>query len=220
MASNALRKTHLLNGISVGWNRIEGWSAMHKIFQLLCTLTTLALVIWCGIEFNKNEDVCEILFKTFHEDKDSIYPELTFAVPNRFNETALREYDKGFNEFNYFKFLEGEHWDDKMLDADFEKVSMRIKDYIIESCFYETYQDKLSNNCKSNEVIKPWNNLGRVVVPLHFPSDMIMWSATIMLRNSIFYNGLRPANGAIDGIEVYFAYPNQLYRSGSSYFHK
>lgn len=221
MALNELRSTHSFFEIFVGLNSIGRWNAVHKMFQLLCTLTTLALVIWCGIEFNKNEDVCEILFKTFHEDKDSVYPELTFSVPNRFNEKALREYDKGFNETNYFEFLEGyQYWDDKMLNVDFEKVSSRIKDYIIESCFYETYQDKLSNNCKSNEEIEPWNNLGRVVVPLHFPSDMIMWSATIKLRNSVFYNGLRPANGANGGIEVYFAYPNQTYRSGSSYFHK
>ena len=44
-----------------------------------------------------------------------------------------------------------------------------------------------------------------------------MWGVTIMLRNSIFYNGLRPAKG---GFEVFFAYPNQLYRSGSTYFYK
>ena len=218
MALDGLRNTHILNVIFGGWNGIGGWNAVHKVFQLLCTLTTLALVIWCGIEFNKNEDVCEILFKTFHEDKDSVYPELTFAVPNRFNETLLREYDKGFNETNYLKFLEGDqYWNDKMLDVDFEKLGMRIEDYIIETCFYESYQDKLIGDCKNHGMIKPWNNFGLVAVTLPFPSDMIMWSATIMLRNSIFYNGLRPANGRF---EVYFAYPNQVYRSGSSYFHK
>ena len=175
MALNELRSTHSFNEIFVGLNSIGRWNAVHKMFQLLCTLTTLALVIWCGIEFNKNEDVCEILFKTFHEDKDSVYPELSISVPNRFNETALREYDKGFNEVNYLKFLRGaQYWDDKMLDVDFEKVSMRIEDYIIKTCFYETFRDKQFHDCKNHGMIKPWNSLGFVYVTLHFPSNMIM----------------------------------------------
>ena len=136
MASNTLRDGHLLDLIYVGWNRIGGNNALHSVFKLICILTTLALVIWCAYEFNKNEDISEIIFKTFHEDKDSIYPELTFGVLNRFNETALREYDKSFNEVNYRTFLEGDqYWDDKMLDVGFEKVSMRMDDYIIETCF-------------------------------------------------------------------------------------
>ena len=218
MALNTLQNIHLLDLIYVGWHRIGGRNALHNVFKLICILTTLALVIWCAYEFNENEDISEIIFKTFHEDKDSIYPELTVGVLNRFNETALREYDKGFNEVNYRKFLEGDqYWDDKMLDVDFEKVSMRMEDYITKTCFYETYQDKRFENCKNHGVMKQWYNLGFVVVTLRFPPDMIMWGATIQLRNSIFHNGLRPAN---DGFEVYFAYPNQLYRSGSSYFHK
>ena len=101
MALNTLQNIHLLDVIFVELNRIRGGDALHKVFKFLCILTTLSLVIWCGYEFNKNEDICEILFKAFHEDKHSIYPELTFAVPNRFNETALKEYDEGFTELNY-----------------------------------------------------------------------------------------------------------------------
>ena len=190
---------------------------MHNVFKLLCILTTLSLIIWCGYEFNKNEDVCEILFKTFHEDEDSIYPELTFALPNRFNETVLREYDEGFNELNYYDFLQYVDWHDKMLDVDFEKVSMRIDDHIIKHCFYETLSDNIFDDCKNGGVIEQRNVLGLVFVTLHFPSDMIVQGAAIMLRNSIFYNGLRPADGKF---QVFFSYPNQLYRSGSSRFYR
>ena len=213
MALNALRNIQLLNTIFVGCNRIRGGDALHKFFKLLCILTTLSLVIWCGYEFSKDEDISEILFQKFHEDEESIYPELTFAVPNRFNETALREYDKGFNEINYFKFLQGDDWDDKMLDVDFEKVSMRIEDYIIKTCFYETMLDNIYDDCKSGGEIHRLNQLGLVFVTLHFPTYMIMQGATIMLRSSIFYNGLRPANGKF---QVFFSYPNQIYRSVSS----
>ena len=218
MALNELRSTHSFNAFFVGLNSIGRWNAVHKMFQLLCTLTTLALVIWCGIEFNKNEDVCEILFKTFHEDKDSTYPELVFLLPNRFNDTALRGYDEGLNEVNYRKFLDGGHdWDKKMLDVDFEKVSMRLEDYIIKACYYETLHDKMYGDCKNHGVIKQWNDFGNALATLHFPSDIILWGATIKLKTSIFYNGLRPDNG---GFSVFFAYRNQIYRSLSSALYK
>ena len=83
-----------------------GWKFIHSLFELVCILATIALVFWCCYEFSKDEDVCEVLFKKFHEDEDSIYPDLTFALPNRFNETALKEYDHGFNERKYFDFLQ------------------------------------------------------------------------------------------------------------------
>ena len=105
MALNTLRNIHLLDLIYLKWNRVGGRNVLHTVFKLICILTTLALVIWCAYEFNENEDISEIIFKTFHEDKDSIYPELTVGVLNRFNETALREYDKGFNGVNYRKYF-------------------------------------------------------------------------------------------------------------------
>ena len=81
---------------------------------------TLALIIWCCYEFNKNEDVCEVLFKTFHEDRDSIYPEITFGVQNRFNETALKAYNQIRHKqhlnklmFICFAFI----WNNKKYDA-------------------------------------------------------------------------------------------------------
>ena len=91
------------------------WIALQNTFKLVCVLATLSLVIWCGYEYYKNEDVCEVLFKTFHEDEDSIYPELSFALPNRFNESALRAYKEGFNEHNYKGFLQAVgYWDKRM----------------------------------------------------------------------------------------------------------
>ena len=218
MSYDTLGNTDLLNMTCIGWNRIRAWNTVHNVFKFLCILMTSALVIWCGLEFDKNEDVCEISFKTFHEDKDSTYPELVFLLPNRFNNTALRGYDEGLNEVNYRKFLDGGHdWDEKMLDVDFEKVSMRLEDYIIKACYYETLHDKMYGDCKNHGVIKQWNDFENALATLHFPSDIIVWGATIKLKTSIFYNGLRPDNG---GFSVFFAYRNQIYRSLSSALYK
>ena len=218
MALGSLKTTDRLDTVCAECNKIPGCNVLHNAFRLVCILTTIALVIWCCIEFNENEDVCEVSFKKFHEDKDSIYPELAFLLPNRFNDTALKGYDEGLNEVNYRKFLAGgDDWDTKMLDVDFEKVSMRLEDYIIKACYYETLHDKMYGDCKNNGVIKQWNNFGNALATLHFPSDIILWGATIKLKTSIFYNGLRPDNG---GFNVFFAYRNQIYRSLSSALYK
>ena len=217
MALGSLKTTGRLDTVCAECNKIPGCNVLHNAFRLVCILTTIALVIWCCIEFNENEDVCEVSFKKFHEDKDSIYPELTFILPNRFDETALRSYDESFNEYNYSKFLNGvSHWDEKMLDVDFDKVSMRLEDYVLETCFYET----MFGPCKTNGLIKQYDDFGAVETTLHFPPDKIIWGASIKLKNSIFYNGLRPANAFHEGLVVSFAYPHQRYRSMASVFQK
>ena len=133
MTLHILKSRNISDSIVSCSNMIHqmGWRIIHSVFELVCILATVTLVFWCCHEFSKDEDVCEVLFKKFHEDEDSIYPDLTFALPNRLNETALKEYDKSFNEMNYFNFLQDGYWNEKMFEIDFEKVSMRLKDYLI-----------------------------------------------------------------------------------------
>ena len=198
--------------------QVKDWRSLHNFFKFSCILTTLALVIWCCYEFNKNEDVCEVLFKTFHEDQESIYPEITFGVINKFNETALKAYNEGFNKQNYIDFLQGgAQWDEKMLDIDFKKVSMKIKDYEIETCFLATavaYRDGICNNSLIS--IERLDTLEWAMFTLHLPSNMPMFSATIKLKSSIFYGGIRPAT---DQFVTMFGYPNHIHRSISSAFY-
>ena len=189
---------------------------LQALFKLVCVLTTLALVIWCAYEFNKNEDVCEVLFKTFHEDEGSVYPDMTFILPNAFNESALRTYNESLNKKHYRSFLHGSRdWTEQMLNIDFDKVNMRLNDYLIQTCFYETPKDKSAGICKNNITIKRWNMLSFAVFGLHFPLNMTLYKATIKLKNSIFDDKIRPSNGQF---AVLFGYPNQIYYSVSSLF--
>ena len=201
------------------WNRNPCGvrKVLHKAFKLVCVLTTLSLVLWCCYEFYKNEDVCEVLFKVFHEDEDSIYPELSFSLPNRFNETALRAYNSSFNEENYKLFLHGgAYWDEKMVDVDFNEVKMQLKEFELGTCIYETYYAQRDGLCKNDTIeIKRFDLFERSVFSLHLPSNIPMYSTTIKLKNSFFFDGIRPA---AEKFYVNFGYPNQLYRSMSSAF--
>ena len=193
------------------------WETVHSFFKLVCILTTMSLVSWCCYEFNKNEDVCEVSFKKFHEDKENIYPDLFFQLPNRFDETALKTYENSFNDKTYRNFLSGGlDWNDKMLDVDFNKVSMRLTDYMIENCFYKSPHDAMIKNCTEHLIIKRTDNFGDAQFRLHVPAGVPMFTAIIKLKSSIFHDGVRPGNGEF---LIFFAYPKQLYQALSSAFY-
>ena len=192
------------------------WKSMNNVFTLLCILTTLALVIWCCYEYSKDEDVCEVVFKEFYEDEDSVYPELTFGFPNIFNESALRKYDQTFNVNNYKNLLfGGNYWDEKMMDVDYKEVSMKLKDYQIEACFYETVFTALQENCKNQTVqIQRLDWFDKSVFTLQMPKNAYpTYASSIKIKSSIFPDGIRPPYAEFF---IIVAYPNQLYRSMSS----
>ena len=193
------------------------WKFLHNFFTLLCILTTIALVIWCCYEFSKNEDVCEILFKNFQEDKDSRLPELTFGLPNRFNETALRRHNHNFNENDYRHFVAGgDYWDEQMLDIDFKDVTMLFEDYQIETCFCGNMISRRRNVCENQTMtIKQTDIFQYSFFTLKLPLDMAIYSATVKIKSSIFFDGIRPADGTVFAV---FSYPNQVFSSISSSF--
>ena len=192
------------------------WKSMNNVFTLLCILTTLALVMWCCYEYSKDEDVCEVLFKEFYQDEDSVYPELTFGFPNLFNESTLRKYDQTFTVNNYKNLLfGGNYWDEKMMDVDYKEVGMKLKDYQIEACFYETVFTALQENCKNQTVqIQRTDWFDKSVFTLQMPKNAYPTYATsIKMKSSIFPDGIRPPYAEFF---IIVAYPNQLYRSMSS----
>ena len=220
MTLYSVRSIFRLEFINWSWKQIfgSGWMGLHNVFKLICILTTLSLVVWCAYEFSKNEDICEVSFKGFLEDNDSVYPDLIFGVQNRFNETVLRTYDQTFNEDNYRRFLYGgSDWDAKMLDVDFDKVSMQLKDYVIDICVYKSAKNWFSDICENNVIIKRFDVFGDSIFTVNFPFDQTIFEASIKLKNSIFYNGLRPPDLEFS---VRFAYPNQLYGSNARNFYK
>ena len=195
------------------------WKSMNNVYTLFCILTTLALIIWCCYEYSKDEDVSEILFKEFYEDEDSVYPEISFGFPNIFNETVLRKYDQTFNIPDYKNFLmNGIYWDEKMMDVDYKAVSMQLKDYQIETCFYDTVYSFWSNICKNQSLqIKRLDMFESSYFTLQMPKDAYLaYAISIKIKSSIFPDGIRPPSGKF---VILFSYPNQLFRSMSSAFY-
>ena len=95
----------------------------NLVFQIICLFGTITATLWCCYEFSKNEDICEVLFKKLLEDDETVYPDLTIGFPHQLNDTALRiQFGEEINPSLFRTFLQGGHWDDRMLNIKFDDV--------------------------------------------------------------------------------------------------
>ena len=78
-----------------------------------------------------NEDVSQVTFKEFHETEESIYPSLTVCFSHIYYVDNFDRYGKGINFSTFSQFLSGEHWDDKMVDIDYDDVTLDFDKYLM-----------------------------------------------------------------------------------------
>ena len=77
------------------------------IFKLICACLAVSTTIWCCYEFGKNEDMCEVSYKRFLQDAQSIYPDVTVIIPYQLNEEQFENMSSNqhhlkLNEFRHF----------------------------------------------------------------------------------------------------------------------
>ena len=101
----------------------------HHIFHLCCLLIACGLASRCVYKFLKNDNLSIIEFKKFHlGNLDRIYPSISICVINPFLGHELKRYGEDINVTSYSYFLQGLHWDDRMLDIDFDNVTISLDD--------------------------------------------------------------------------------------------
>ena len=104
-----------------------------------------------------------------------------------------------FNENDYRHFVAGgDYWDEQMLDIDFKEVTMLFEDYQIETCFCGNMISRRRNVCENQTMtIKQTDIFQYSFFTLKLPLDMAIYSATVKIKNSIFFDGIRPADGTV-----------------------
>ena len=83
------------------------------------------MVSYCIYKFFLNEDSSIIEFNTFTGDGNHIYPTLTvcFSGDGIFNQERIKK--KTGTSRKYGRFLRGDLWKKKLLDADYDDVSLK-----------------------------------------------------------------------------------------------
>ena len=91
-----------------------GFLCINVLFRMV-VFSLLLLAVYDGYErFKKNEDVSLISFKTFHDEKNNLYPTITTCFSNPFLELELEKYGSGINITSYSKHLTGQKIDNRM----------------------------------------------------------------------------------------------------------
>ena len=93
------------------------------LLKIICFSGAICAAIWCCYEYLKNEDMCEVYFKRFTEDDESIYPDLTVLLPHLLDEEELKKaYGNNINTSMFHQNLIGKRYDDYIQNASLEKV--------------------------------------------------------------------------------------------------
>ena len=102
------------------------------------------------VTFSTNDDLCEVNFKKFHADQESIYPSISLC----FNSPFLKDKLKDASE--YEKFLLGRSDESgRFSSIPYENVSLQYHDIFTD--FERHYKSEISNSSKEKNVsIQSW----------------------------------------------------------------
>ena len=101
------------------------------IFHVICALATIIFMFYCVYQYMLDEDISRIVFKNFNLNENSIYPAVTLCFANPLLNDKLAEYGTGINATSYRSFLQGNLWDERMANIDFDDVSVNFEDHLL-----------------------------------------------------------------------------------------
>ena len=104
---------------------------IYYLFCSACSISAVVYVCYCLYEYFLNEDISQVTFQEFHKREENIYPSLTVCLSSIFLEDELITYGEGINSTTYTDYLYGDHWDDRMIDIDYDKVTTNFEDYLL-----------------------------------------------------------------------------------------
>ena len=125
-----------------------------KIFlswcQAVCVIATVALTLYCFIEYSKNKDTSTIQFKTYHSTEEDIYPALTLCFKHYL--------DHDFFDHNstlieaYKQFLSGkETGNEYFANISYDEAIIDIKDFITDIAVTEFNEQDEMNTLKCSK---------------------------------------------------------------------
>ena len=94
-------------------------------FQCVCIIVVIGYGLISIRDFIQNDDLCEVSFKRFHSDTDSIYPAITICLNTPFVEERFQKVSSTINSSSYESYLAGNHHVDKrLMNIDYNNVTM------------------------------------------------------------------------------------------------
>ena len=199
----------------------------------MCLAT--GLTAWCLYKYSLDEDVSLVSFANFNDDENKVYPALTTCFWNPFLNKRLNTYGPGINTTTYSSFIQGNYWDTRMVNIDYDDVTVSLEDFLIEmGVQYGNFSTRtLKNNfrkVRENEDMPRFyvsdRNGGSKCFTFIMPyiQKMPIVSFFFRVKASIFPGGKRASYPNFDGSNIhgggftaFFHLPGEHFRS---YFDK
>ena len=213
--------------------RTRCFICFNSLFKIVI-FSLLIFAIYDGCErFLRDKDVSLISFKTFHEERDNLYPTTTMCFHNPFLQNELKTFGAGINITSYSQYLQGKIWDGRMQSITYDNVTIAMEDYLLgisgklENGTYFWLYDQ-SNKHSLHQLARntPYYTSFKSGLTKCFSFETpyfagtTIWSLFIQVKTSIFPNGERFSKISFDGNHatgggfiVSFHYPKQRYRS-------
>lgn len=191
--------------------------------HLICIIAVIIYAVINIRSYFQNEDLCEVSFKTFHNEEEDIYPSLTMCINTPFkNNESITFSDNTVNTSTYNSYLLGMgNVRQNLAGIQYKNVSIQLSDFIITA--YATDKEFSSRGgiplrdhiTEHNWGIFFTGMMKCFTFNVPFIKDVKMSSIKIDFKNSIFPNdGQRPTDGwDSGGLHLFFHYPNQFSRS-------
>ena len=176
-------------------------------FEMICIIVALFLVSWCVWDFCKDDDIVEILFRNYGQDEECIYPDVTVCVESPYDPEKMKQHGRNTSTSLYSTFLLGQdfvgYWDKDILNIDYDKVSLDLKDHHIGKPLLTS--SKFSKMNRTVDITHSNSFPGYKCFTLHLPSMARILQVSVAMRNSLFPSGFRPRNG----FDLILHYPQQ-----------
>ena len=180
------------------------------------------MTLLATLKYIRNEDVIEISYRKFDTNKaDAQYPSMSLCFVDAYKQSSFNDNsnddENTINASSYSAFINGDLWDEKMLEINYDEVTINLKEYLIATCMITTMSRICQEIHKIDTVIFP-SPLGVLkcfsfhhILGLNYNIDahgmhdnVNLDEVMVSLNSSVFPNGSRPSSGRF---LIMFHYP-------------
>ena len=192
------------------------YNTLKSTVQIICTIATIGLVVWCVYNHYLDEDLSLIETKSFGEKENYILPSTSICFSDPF--LPGRNIKNNHSSNQYKKFLLGTYWNETLLELDFESITTKLENHFLGYIVFWknlTYQRFEPNNTfvKNPQIsyIGPYLLWIIKCYSFEIPNDALWFG--IRLKRNIFPNSIRQS---FYKFGVNFHYPGQFVKSVGS----
>ena len=115
---------------------------ISSTFKSLCYIATISVIIfWMHKCYYQDDDLCLVDYSSIKEDDVSL-PVLSLCFENPFSEEKLKKISPSLNRSYYLEYLRGNVIDENLTRVDYEDVSIKLLDHLVE------YEARLNNGSR------------------------------------------------------------------------